>query len=347
MFRPAPSACAGRPSAPSGRRYVTRSSTQVPRASSVDASTKRWRCSQRANGPRAARRRIGGAGRTRDEDAPRCAGPRGDAEVEHAARRQRRGRRPLPPERTEARSRREVLRVREEREHLRARPRQPQPALEHVVGHISGVSSAGAPRRSNARVPRADVGRRPLDPIQRLAKIARCSRSSLRLVASARRSPPLSWPCCSCAVGSTSGNPSAGRASACSAFPGLGTDLFVSTEAPTSDRVHHSVQCRLILQAATARHRHVGARVYARERLHATQIDRRRRASTLGVLLVMTRGSWRTIAHLELHPGISSCSSRSSAGAPTRSTASASSPSTNPCSPPPRPTCSAPSCSGP
>jgi drug/metabolite transporter (DMT)-like permease len=85
------------------------------------------------------------------------------------------------------------------------------------------------------------------------------------------------------------------------AFLGF-TGLFVSTGGTYLGIALSTAANAAILQAATPVMVALGARFYLKERL------RRRQwagvaASMAGVLLVIARGSWRTIAHLELLPG--------------------------------------------
>ena len=80
------------------------------------------------------------------------------------------------------------------------------------------------------------------------------------------------------------------------------TGIFVSTGGTYLGIAFTTASSAALLQAASPVMVAVGARLYLRERL------RRRQwagvgLSTLGVLLVVTRGSWRAIAHLELLPG--------------------------------------------
>jgi drug/metabolite transporter (DMT)-like permease len=85
------------------------------------------------------------------------------------------------------------------------------------------------------------------------------------------------------------------------AFLGF-TGLFVSTGGTYLGIAFTTASSAVILQAATPVMVAVGARVYLGERLRPAQWAGVS-CSTLGVLLVITRGSWRAIAHLELHPG--------------------------------------------
>lgn len=85
------------------------------------------------------------------------------------------------------------------------------------------------------------------------------------------------------------------------AFLGF-TGLFVSTGGTYLGIALSTAANAAILQAGTPVMVALGARFYLKERL------RRRQwagvaASIAGVLLVITRGSWRAIAHLELLPG--------------------------------------------
>jgi drug/metabolite transporter (DMT)-like permease len=85
------------------------------------------------------------------------------------------------------------------------------------------------------------------------------------------------------------------------AFLGF-TGLFVSTGGTYLGIALSTAANAAILQAATPVMVALGARFYLKERL------RRRQwagvaASMAGVLLVITRGSWRAITHLELMPG--------------------------------------------
>src|SRR5207245_8094140 len=78
--------------------------------------------------------------------------------------------------------------------------------------------------------------------------------------------------------------------------------LFVSTGGSYLGIAFTTASSAVILQAATPVMVAVGARLYLGERLRPLQwlgVS----CSTLGVLLVVTRGSWRAIAHLELLPG--------------------------------------------
>jgi drug/metabolite transporter (DMT)-like permease len=85
------------------------------------------------------------------------------------------------------------------------------------------------------------------------------------------------------------------------AFLGF-TGLFVSTGGTYLGIAFTTASSAVILQAATPVMVALGARVYLGERLRATQWAGVG-WSTLGVLLVITRGSWRAIAHLDLRPG--------------------------------------------
>jgi drug/metabolite transporter (DMT)-like permease len=85
------------------------------------------------------------------------------------------------------------------------------------------------------------------------------------------------------------------------AFLGF-TGLFVSTGGTYLGIAFTTASSAVMLQAATPVMVALGARVYLGERLRATQWAGVG-CSTLGVLLVITRGSWRAIAHLELRPG--------------------------------------------
>jgi drug/metabolite transporter (DMT)-like permease len=78
--------------------------------------------------------------------------------------------------------------------------------------------------------------------------------------------------------------------------------IFVSTGGTYLGIAFTTASSAALLQAASPVMVAIGARLYLKERL------RRRQwigvaLSTLGVLLVVTRGSWRAIAHLELLPG--------------------------------------------
>jgi drug/metabolite transporter (DMT)-like permease len=80
------------------------------------------------------------------------------------------------------------------------------------------------------------------------------------------------------------------------------TGIFVSTGGTYLGIAFTSASSAALLQAASPVMVAIGARLYLKERL------RRRQwagvaLSTLGVLLVVTRGSWRAIVHLELLPG--------------------------------------------
>jgi drug/metabolite transporter (DMT)-like permease len=78
--------------------------------------------------------------------------------------------------------------------------------------------------------------------------------------------------------------------------------LFISTGGTYLGIAFTTASSAVILQAATPVMVALGARVYLGERLRATQWAGVG-CSTLGVLLVITRGSWRAIAHLDLRPG--------------------------------------------
>jgi drug/metabolite transporter (DMT)-like permease len=85
------------------------------------------------------------------------------------------------------------------------------------------------------------------------------------------------------------------------AFLGF-TGIFVSTGGTYLGIAFTTASSAALLQAASPVMVAIGARLYLKERL------RRRQwagvaLSTLGVLLVVTRGSWRAIVHLELLPG--------------------------------------------
>jgi drug/metabolite transporter (DMT)-like permease len=85
------------------------------------------------------------------------------------------------------------------------------------------------------------------------------------------------------------------------AFLGF-TGIFVSTGGTYLAIAFTTASSAAILQAASPVMVAIGARLYLKERL------RRRQwagvvISALGVLLVVTRGSWRAIAHLELMAG--------------------------------------------
>jgi len=78
--------------------------------------------------------------------------------------------------------------------------------------------------------------------------------------------------------------------------------LFVSTGGTYLGIAFTTASSAVILQAATPVMVALGARLYLGERLRPVQwmgVG----CSTLGVLLVITRGSWRAIAHLDLLPG--------------------------------------------
>jgi drug/metabolite transporter (DMT)-like permease len=85
------------------------------------------------------------------------------------------------------------------------------------------------------------------------------------------------------------------------AFLGF-TGLFVSTGGTYLGIAFTTASNAVILQAATPVMVALGARLYLGERLRAEQWGGVI-CSTLGVLLVITRGSWRAVAHLELHLG--------------------------------------------
>jgi drug/metabolite transporter (DMT)-like permease len=85
------------------------------------------------------------------------------------------------------------------------------------------------------------------------------------------------------------------------AFLGF-TGLFVSTAGTYLGIAFTTASSAVILQAATPVMVALGARVYLGERLRSVQWTGVS-CSTLGVLLVITRGSWEAIAHLELLPG--------------------------------------------
>lgn len=85
------------------------------------------------------------------------------------------------------------------------------------------------------------------------------------------------------------------------AFLGF-TGLFVSTGGTYLGIAFTTASNAVILQAATPVMVALGARVYLGERLRAIQWAGVA-CSTLGVLLVITRGSWNVIFHLALHPG--------------------------------------------
>lgn len=78
--------------------------------------------------------------------------------------------------------------------------------------------------------------------------------------------------------------------------------LFVSTGGTYLGIAFTTASSAVILQAATPVMVALGAHVYLGERLRPVQWAGVG-CSTLGVLLVITRGSWRAIAHLELLPG--------------------------------------------
>jgi drug/metabolite transporter (DMT)-like permease len=85
------------------------------------------------------------------------------------------------------------------------------------------------------------------------------------------------------------------------AFLGF-TGIFVSTGGTYLGIAFTTASSAALLQAASPVMVAIGARLYLNE-----QLRRRQWAgvalSTLGVLLVVTRGSWRAIVHLELLPG--------------------------------------------
>jgi drug/metabolite transporter (DMT)-like permease len=85
------------------------------------------------------------------------------------------------------------------------------------------------------------------------------------------------------------------------AFLGF-TGLFVSTGGTYLGIAFTTASNAVILQAATPVMVALGARIYLGERLTAAQWAGVA-CSTAGVLLVITRGSARAIAHLELHAG--------------------------------------------
>ena len=85
------------------------------------------------------------------------------------------------------------------------------------------------------------------------------------------------------------------------AFLGF-TGLVVSTGGTYLGIAFTTASSAVILQAATPVMVALGARLYLQERLTAAQWAGVA-CSTVGVLLVITRGSLRAIAHLELHPG--------------------------------------------
>jgi drug/metabolite transporter (DMT)-like permease len=78
--------------------------------------------------------------------------------------------------------------------------------------------------------------------------------------------------------------------------------IFVSTGGTYLGIAFTTASSAALLQAASPVMVAVGARLYLRERLRPRQWAGVA-VSTLGVLLVVTRGSWRAIAHLELLPG--------------------------------------------
>lgn len=85
------------------------------------------------------------------------------------------------------------------------------------------------------------------------------------------------------------------------AFLGF-TGIFVSTGGTYLGIAFTTASSAALLQAASPVMVAIGARLYLKERL------RRRQwigvaVSTLGVMLVVTRGSWRAVAHLEFLPG--------------------------------------------
>jgi drug/metabolite transporter (DMT)-like permease len=85
------------------------------------------------------------------------------------------------------------------------------------------------------------------------------------------------------------------------AFLGF-TGLFVSTGGSYLGIAFTTASSAVILQTATPVMVALGARVYLGERLRPVQWAGVG-CSTLGVLLVITRGSWRAITRLELLPG--------------------------------------------
>ncbi|HYB41396.1 MAG TPA: DMT family transporter [Candidatus Methylomirabilis sp.] len=78
--------------------------------------------------------------------------------------------------------------------------------------------------------------------------------------------------------------------------------LFVSTGGTYLGIAFTTAANAVILQSATPVMVALGARVYLGERLRPVQWAGVA-LSTAGVLLVITRGSWRAIAHLDLRPG--------------------------------------------
>lgn len=85
------------------------------------------------------------------------------------------------------------------------------------------------------------------------------------------------------------------------AFLGF-SGLFVSTGGTYLGIAFTTASSAVILQTATPVMVVLGARVYLKERLRPVQWLGVY-CSMLGVLLVITKGSWRAIAHLELLPG--------------------------------------------
>jgi drug/metabolite transporter (DMT)-like permease len=78
--------------------------------------------------------------------------------------------------------------------------------------------------------------------------------------------------------------------------------LFVSTGGTYLGIAFTTASSAVILQAATPVMVALGSRVYLGERLRPLQWAGVC-CSTLGVLLVITKGSWRAVAHLDLLPG--------------------------------------------
>lgn len=85
------------------------------------------------------------------------------------------------------------------------------------------------------------------------------------------------------------------------AFLGF-TGLFVSTGGTYLGLAFTTASSAAILQTATPVIVAIGARLYLDETLRPVQWAGVI-ASALGVLLVVTRGSWRAIVHADLHPG--------------------------------------------
>jgi len=85
------------------------------------------------------------------------------------------------------------------------------------------------------------------------------------------------------------------------AFLGF-TGIFVSTGGSYLAIAFTTATNAVILQAASPVLVAVGARLYLKERLSTIQWAGVL-CSTAGVVLVVTKGSWRAIVHLDLHPG--------------------------------------------